>query len=195
MVVNDHAFGGFQMAWRELKDAGVDPLKDLSELKFNGFPQDNIVHSVLHGDVDVGTVRTGLLENMALNGKIELDKIHILGRRNIEGFQFQLSTRLYPEWPLAKLKHTPDALASLLVVSLLSAPESAFSVSESDWMSWTIPLDYTDVHELMIDLQIGPYMPHTSHSIRELVKTYAHWILVACCLAGPGNGYNICAPG
>jgi C4-dicarboxylate-specific signal transduction histidine kinase len=179
MVVNDHAFGGFQMAWREFKDAGVDPFKDLSEIMFNGFPQDNIVHSVLSGKADVGTVRTGLLENMALNGKIELDKIRVLGRRNVEGFQFQLSTRLYPEWPLAKLKHTPDALASLLVVALLSAPESAFFISDSDWMSWTIPLDYSDVHELMMDLQIGPYQPRRSHSISELVKLYAHWVLVA----------------
>ena len=178
MVVNDHAFGGFQMAWREFKDAGVDPFKDLDEIIFNGFPQDNIVHSVLSGEADVGTVRTGLLENMALDGKIELDKIHVLGSRNIEGFQFQLSTRLYPEWPLAKLKHTPDTLASLLVVALLSAPESAFSVSDSDWMSWTIPLDYSDVHELMMDLKIGPYLPHGSHSISELVRTYAYWILV-----------------
>ena len=179
MVVNDHAFGGFQMAWREFKDAGVDPFKDLSEIMFNGFPQDNIVRSVLSGKADVGTVRTGLLENMALNGKIELDKIHVLGSRNIEGFQFQLSTRLYPEWPLAKLKHTPDALASLLVVALLSAPESAFTISESDWMSWTIPLDYSDVHELMKDLKIGPYLPHGSDSISDLVRIYAHWVLVA----------------
>jgi len=178
MVVNDHAFGGFQMAWRELKEAGVDPLKDLSELKFNGFPQDNIVHSVLRGDVDVGTVRTGLLENMALNGKIELDKIHILGSRNVEGFQFLLSTRLYPEWPLAKLKHTPDALASQLVVALLSAPEKAFSISGADWVNWTIPLDYTDVHELMRDLRIGPYLPNTSLTLGQIVKTYAHWVLV-----------------
>ena len=91
----------------------MDPFKDLAELKFNGFPQDNIVHAVLRGEVDVGTIRTGLLENMSLNGKIELDKIHVLNSRNVEGFQFLLSTRLYPEWPLAKLKHTPDSLCTV----------------------------------------------------------------------------------
>ena len=41
MIVNNHAFGGFQMAWRELKEAGIDPFKDIAELKFNGFPQDS----------------------------------------------------------------------------------------------------------------------------------------------------------
>ncbi len=178
MVVNNHAFGGFQMAWRELKDAGVDPFSDLSELKFNGFPQDNIVHSVINGNADVGTVRTGILENMALNGKVELDKIHVLASRNVEGFQFLLSTRLYPEWPLAKLKHTPDELASRIVVALLSAPKEAFSMSGSDWVSWTIPLDYSRVNELMRELRIGPYLPDAQLSLSKTIKEYAHWLIM-----------------
>jgi len=178
MIVNNHAFGGFQMAWRELKDAGIDPFKDIAELKFNGFPQDDIVHAVMNGKVDAGTVRTGILENMALNGEVELERIRILKSRNIEDFQFLLSTRLYPEWPLAKLKHTSDALASKLVVALLSAPKGAFSLSGADWVSWTIPLDYTRVNELMRELRIGPYLPNAQRSLGETIKEYAHWLIV-----------------
>ncbi len=178
MIVNNHAFGGFQMAWRELKEAGVDPFKDIAELKFNGFPQDNIVHAVMDGEVDAGTVRTGILENMALNGKVELDKIRVLEDRNVEGFQFLLSTRLYPEWPLAKLKHTPDVLASKLVVALLSAPEGAFSLSGTDWVSWTIPLEYSTVNELMRELRIGPYLPDAQLSLSQTIKEYAHWLIM-----------------
>ena len=33
-AVSADAFGGFQMAWRELKQAGVDPYTDLSRLQF-----------------------------------------------------------------------------------------------------------------------------------------------------------------
>ncbi len=178
MIVNNHAFGGFQMAWRELRDAGVDPFKDISELKFNGFPQDNIVHAVINGEVDAGTVRTGILENMSLNNKVELDMIRVLGNRNVEDFQFLLSTRLYPEWPLAKLKHTPDVLASRVVIALLSAPEGAFSLSGTDWVSWTIPLDYTKVNELMRVLRIGPYLPGAQLSLSNTIKEYAHWLIL-----------------
>ena len=178
MVVNNHAFGGFQMAWRELKEVGIDPFKDLGELKFNGFPQDNIVYSVMSGDVDVGTVRTGILENMAFNGKLNLDQVRILDKRDVEGFQFLLSTRLYPEWPLAKLKHTPDTLASRVVVALLSAPKGAFSASAIDTVDWTIPLDYSNVHELMRELSIGPYMPVPSASLMKTLQTYAYWIVI-----------------
>ena len=178
MVVNNHAFGGFQMAWREMKDAGVNPFKGLSELRFNGFPQDNIVHAVMKGEVDAGTVRTGILENMALNGKVDLKDVRVLDERNVEGFQFLLSTRLYPEWPLAKLKHTPDALASSVVVALLSAPKGAFSTNGIDTVSWTIPLDYSTVNELMRELKIGPYLPAAGTSLSEMLKTYAYWIIV-----------------
>jgi len=178
MIVNNHAFGGFQMAWRELKEVGIDPFKDIAELKFNGFPQDNIVHAVMNGEVDAGTIRTGLLENMALNGKVELDKIRVLENRNVEGFQFLLSTRLYPEWPLAKLKHTPDELASKIVVALLSAPKGAFSLSGTDWVSWTIPLDYSNVNELMRELRIGPYLPDAQLSLSKTIKEYAYWLIM-----------------
>ncbi len=177
MAVNAQAFGGFQMAWRELKEVGVDPFKDLTDLRFTGFPQDNIVHSVLRREVDVGTIRSGLLENMALNDKVQLDEVRVLGSQYIEGFQFLLSTRLYPEWPLAKLKHTPDSLASKLVIALLSAPKDAFSQSETDWINWTIPLDYSTVHELMRDLRIGPYLPDASITLSDTLRAYANWII------------------
>ena len=55
-AVDEGAFGGFQMAWRELKDAGIDPFADLRELRFSGFPQDNIVFDVRDGRIDAGPV-------------------------------------------------------------------------------------------------------------------------------------------
>lgn len=177
MVVNDKAFGGFQMAWRELRDAGVDPFTDLSALRFNGFPQDNIVHAVLAGQVDAGTVRTGVLEYLALNDKIDLAQIRVLNPLNPAEFQFLLSTRLYPEWPLAKTRGTPDRLATEVVVSLFSAPELEFAVSASDWLSWTIPLDYSGVHELMRELQIGPYHRDQQISVTRLLTEYWKWLV------------------
>ena len=32
------AFGGFQMAWREFKSAGIDPFADFKSIRFMGFP-------------------------------------------------------------------------------------------------------------------------------------------------------------
>ena len=58
------AFGGFQMAWRKFKSAGIDPFKDFKDLRFLGFPQDDIVFAVRDGLVDAATVRTDVLETM-----------------------------------------------------------------------------------------------------------------------------------
>ena len=69
------------MAWRELAEAGIDPFHDLSELKFVGFPQDEVVFQVRDGKVDAGTVRTDVLERMASQGLIELDDYRILNPR------------------------------------------------------------------------------------------------------------------
>ena len=143
-----------------------------------GFPQDNIVHSVMNGDVDAGTVRTGILENLALNGKLDLGKVRVLDQQNVEGFQFLLSTRLYPEWPLAKLKHTPDLLASRVVIALLSAQQGVLPAYDSDIVTWTIPLDYSTVNELMRELSIGPYLPDAGASLNKTLRTYAHWIFI-----------------
>ena len=70
MAVSRNAFGGFQMAWGELLEVGVDPFSDLSQLRFIGFPQDDIVDSVIERRIDVGTVRSGTLERMAADGLI-----------------------------------------------------------------------------------------------------------------------------
>jgi signal transduction histidine kinase len=156
-AVSERAFGGFQMAWRELQSQGIDPFKDISFLDFLGFPQDDIVTSVFVGLVDSGTVRTGVLEQMASEGRIKLEDFRILNRQSVEGFGPLLSTRLYPEWPLAKTDGISDKLAE------------------------TIPLDYNPVHELMRELRIGPYVPKNVPSLL-LLKQYWGWVVAGLSL-------------
>ncbi len=78
MAVKPMGFGGFLMAWRELREAGVDPFEDLSSLQFSGFPQDAVVYAVRDGTVDAGTFRTESLESLAAVGKVELSDSRIL---------------------------------------------------------------------------------------------------------------------
>ena len=46
----------------------------------------------------------------------------IVNRQQIEGFPLLLSTALYPEWPLAKLRHVPDDLAVRVAIALMQMP-------------------------------------------------------------------------
>jgi two-component system sensor histidine kinase/response regulator len=73
MAVEEDSFGGWQMAWRELKEHGLDPYRDFASLRF-GETHDTVVDAVRSGETDAGTVRTGTLERMAAEGKIRLDR-------------------------------------------------------------------------------------------------------------------------
>lgn len=176
MAVSPEAFGGFQMAWRELKALEIDPFKDFSRLEFNGFPQDKIVYAVRDGSVDAGTVRTDLLERMAAKGLIKLDDFRILHPLTNEGFPFRHSTSLYPEWPLAKTSRIPDELAQEVAVALLTMLPSNRAALHGNYAGWTVPLDYSTIHSLFRELGIGPY--DNLYSLNDITKQYGSWAIL-----------------
>ncbi|MBM3732387.1 MAG: sensor protein [Acidimicrobiia bacterium] len=176
MAVQTEGFGGLLMAWRELKAHGLDPFKDFGSLKFSGFPQDLIAFTVLKGEVDAGTFRTDTLESMAAEGKIRLEDFRVLNPRNYPGFPYRVSTRLYPEWPFAKLRHTPPELAQAVALALLQMPPDSPAARAGDYRGWTVPLDYTPVHELYHELRLGPYADLGEITISDLAEQYGHWI-------------------
>ena len=177
-AVNEGAFGGFQMAWRELKDAGIDPFRDFSELRFTGFPQDNIVFDVRDGEVDAGTVRTDILEGLAGQGFIDLADFHILNQRSGGDFPFLRSTRLYPEWAFAKGESTPESLASRVAIALLQMPEDHPASRGGGYAGWTVPLNYQPVHDLFMQLEIGPYAMPARFTLSDAIWRYWYWFVL-----------------
>lgn len=180
MAVDENAFGGYQMALRELKKLEIDPAKDLASLRFGGFPMDNVVFAVINGDVDVGIVRTGVMEQMIGEGTLQPGQVKVLGARQSEGFSAAHSTRLYPEWPFAKLKSTPEQLAKQVAQSLLAIPADSLAARSAHIIGWTIPLDYTPVHELMKELRISPYEKHGQVTWQDVQREY--WPYLAAVL-------------
>jgi two-component system sensor histidine kinase TtrS len=190
-AVDLHAFGGFQMAWRELREAGIDPFLDFRELRFTGFPQDNIVFDVQNGTVDAGTVRTDILEGLAAQGQIELSDFFILNRQSGDDFPFLLSTRLYPEWAFAKGRQTPDALASEVAIALLQMPVDHPAARAGDYAGWTVPLNYQPVHDLFRQLEIGPYVRAGGFTLMDAVRRYWYWFVLLLLLVVFSLSFNI----
>lgn len=177
MAVGKDAFGGFQMAWRELKEQGINPFSDATLLRFSGFPQDNIVYAVRDGKVDAGTVRSDTLTRMVQEGKVGPDELRVLNRKNIPGYPFPLSTGIYPEWPFSRLKHTSEELGQQVAIALLTlSPGSPVALAGRSG-GWTIPLDYGPVHDLFRSLQIGPYRAMDEVSLSRVLATYWRWLL------------------
>ncbi|MCW8888355.1 MAG: PhnD/SsuA/transferrin family substrate-binding protein, partial [Gammaproteobacteria bacterium] len=177
MAVDETSLGGFQMIWGELKNIGIDPYQDLSQLSFGG-THDNVVMAVRNGEVDAGTVRTNILERMAMSGQISLDEFKVISPIATEAFPFLKSTHLYPEWPFSKVQHTSNELAQQVAIALLNMPANHSAAISGNYAGWTIPLDYQPVHELFRKLELPPYDIPKKFTLGDVVNRYFYGLII-----------------
>ncbi len=178
MAVKETSFGGWRMAWRELKLKGLDPNSDFKAMMFGG-THDAVVYAVKEGAADAGTVRTDTLERMQGEGKIDLKDFYIFDPPSAteKEIPFRCSTRLYPEWPMAKVKHTPGELAESVTMALFAMPPDSTAARAAKCAGWTIPLNYEPVHECLRELKIGPYQDIGKVTLLDVLKNYWEWLL------------------
>lgn len=179
MAVAENAFDGWQVSWRYLKDRGIDPHRDFQELLFGG-RHDSVVIAVANSVVDVGCIRTDTLERMAKEGEIDLNDFRILDPQGITSeFDFLRTTRLYPEWPLAKVQHTGEDMAKQVALAMMQMPADSKAARLSRSSGWTIPLDYHEVHECLRLLKVPPYADFGKITFGQLYQQYKEWIYVS----------------
>lgn len=188
MGVDETSLGGFMMAMRELKKAGLNPYRDLAEIRFGG-THDNVVMAVRDGRVDVGTVRTDILERMQDEGIIKLSEFRIINEHKMNeqqgdngNFPLVHSTSLYPEWPFSKVRHTSNLLASRVSIALAEMPEGHPAAISGNYAGWTIPLDYQPVHDLLRELILPPYQHTDRFTLLDVVSRYWGWFLTGMLL-------------
>lgn len=182
MAVEEDSFGGWLMAWRELKAAGIDPRRHLADLRF-GKTHDQVVYAVRDRLVDAGTVRSDTIERMAAEGRIRLEEFRVLHEQHAEKLCLPLlhSTRAYPEWSLAKCRGTSEELAEKVAVALLSmGPDSA--AAQAGRCGWTVPLNYQPVHECLKELGVGPYRDFGKVTLGAVLWRYWPWVVGATLL-------------
>lgn len=178
-AVDAISFGGWIMALRELKQAGID--ESNMQVTFYG-THEKAALAVLNGNADAGTVRTDTLERMAMNGKIKMDDFAVLNQKNYSNFFYVASTKLYPEWPFAKTKHVNDSLAEKVAVALISMPENSEAAKSIKSAGWTIPLDYQEIHECLRELGMGPYEYLKKAALGYFIEKYWAYMLIGALL-------------
>jgi two-component system, sensor histidine kinase and response regulator len=181
MAVSETSLGGWLMAWREFKEKGIDPYSDFDRLDFDE-THDEVVYAVRDHRVDAGTVRTNTLEDLSAEGKINLNDFYVFPPLHAEdgSTAYFCTTREYPEWPMAKVKHTSDTLAEEVAVALLQMPPDSPAARAAGCAGWTIPLNYQPVHDCLKVLKVGPYKDLGKITVKDVFKTYGHWIIFAC---------------
>ncbi|MBN2873450.1 MAG: PhnD/SsuA/transferrin family substrate-binding protein, partial [Spirochaetales bacterium] len=141
---------------------------------------DAVVNMVLDGTVDAGTVRSDTLEQMLAEGLLSPGSIEILESKADEypDFPFMLSTRLYPEWPLARLGHTDRELAELVAAALLAMSPDSAAARTAQCAGWTIPSDYTPVEAALKQLHVPPYDVYEKVTLPQLLQRHAREMAV-----------------
>jgi len=156
MCVKYSSFGGGHMAWRLLKDNGIDPKKDCAEF-LEGGKHDNVVLAVKNGVVDAGTVRTDTLERMQDEKKISMSDFRIIHPAENEKFPFVCSTRLYPEWPMAACATTDAAVAEKIGKALMALKQDAPAAQAAKVIGWAEPSDYQPVKDCLVAIGYGVF--------------------------------------
>ena len=181
--VDLESLGGWLAVLRELKQAGINPLKDFATMSFAG-THDAAVYAVRDNKADVGCARTSTLERMAKEGKINLATFKViddpLQSKHIFSTHHLLhSTRSYPEWPMGKLNHIENDLAKQVAMVLINLPSHSHAAQMSHSFGWSTPLNYLPVHECLQELRTGPYCDYGKFSTADALRQYWPYMLSA----------------
>lgn len=168
------AFGSYQMQAAELLDAGLS-MPQGQRLLLTGQPNDKVIEAVLAGHVDAGFVRSGVIEALAKEGKLDPAAIKLVNRQNLPDFPYAVSTRLYPEWPVAVMRHVDRTLASRLAAALFLLPRERLGKTSSI-AGFTTPANYDGVEDLMRRLHLAPFDRLPEFTLMDLWQRYGSWL-------------------
>ena len=176
------SLGSYPAPIRELQQAGITS-KQL-QMVFTGTPQDRVVQAVLDGTVDAGFLRTGVLEQMAARGVLDLRQLKVINRQNLPGYPFLLSTRLYPEWAFVALSHLPQGVARRLAAALLTLEPDSPAAQAASIYGFTIPADYLQVENLLRELRLPPFEAPPQFTLADIWQRYRTGLLLLLLASG-----------
>ncbi|WP_346288470.1 PhnD/SsuA/transferrin family substrate-binding protein [Zoogloea sp.] len=150
------SLGSYQMQALELLLNDIQLPQDAQVIE-TGQPQDKAIEHLLAGQADAAFVRTGVIEAMQREGRLDMRRLKIINPHRPDGFPFALSTPLYPEWPVAAMPWADEDLARQVAAAILALPHGGEVARAAGLHGFTVPGDYRPVDSLMRQLRIPPY--------------------------------------
>ncbi|MFP4208370.1 MAG: EAL domain-containing protein [Wenzhouxiangella sp.] len=176
-IVDRNAMGGYQLQAHEMFLAGL-PLPVAGDLVEVGLPHDRVVEAVLSGQAEAGFLRGGRLEQLIRMGRVAPAAVRVIHPQSMPDLPFQVSTRLYPEWPLAALPHIDAELSRRVSIALLGLQDRPAVLQATGFGGFRIPLDYGAVEAMMRDLRVAPFDTVAEVSLADLWRQYRLEILL-----------------
>ena len=177
------SLGSYQAMAYELMLRGINLSTDAKVIE-TGQPQDKAIEQLLEGQVDVAFVRTGLVEAMTKEHKLDAGRLRVINARD-DDFPLVHSTRLYPQWPLAAMPWTDEGFARKVAASILTLPHGGDVALAADIYGFSIPGDYRPVENLMQHLRLPPFDAVPDVTLGDIVKQYGWAVgIVGSTIAG-----------
>ncbi len=179
LSTTENAFGGYRVLLREMLADSLTS-HDLN-IQFVGFPQRQLFTKVLKKEADFAILPTCLLERAISDGVIKQGELKVFMKQDTPDFACQTSSRLYPNWTLARTSKVKSRDAKKLAAVLLSINSDSSMAKTGRYNSWITPVDDSSIYQLMNDLgeDVSP------SSLAQLWQTYKglFLIIMAFCLA------------
>ncbi|MFB2728280.1 PhnD/SsuA/transferrin family substrate-binding protein [Shewanella mangrovisoli] len=219
-IVSKNAFGGYLTMVYEAQLKGIDLPDFVGEIVPLGFPLDNLVYQLgaigqqggtnelsgtdepsgkaLSGKVpsvkapglDAAIVPVCQLEQMQAEGLINIKDYRVLDNQAPVGFHCQVSSRLYPNWSMAKTNRATQSLAKQVTQALLALPEDSPAARAAESAGWTTAVSQLAIDQLLKDLDMHPLQTPWWQRAWQWVKLHQHWAWLALAILVLLNVYH-----
>ena len=171
------SLGSYQMQAFELQQVGIQLPGDARIIE-TGLPQDKAIQELLAGRADAAFIRTGVLEAMQKENKLDTRQLRVINAQPPGDFPQIRSTRLYPEWPVAAMPWTEGNLARQIAAAILSLPPDGDAARAAHIHGFTIPGDYRPIDELMRQLRQPPFDAPPKFTINDVFAQFGAVIAI-----------------
>ncbi|MFB2682674.1 sensor histidine kinase [Shewanella mangrovisoli] len=219
-IVSKNAFGGYLTMVYEAQLKGIDLPYLVGEIIPLGFPLDNLVYqlgatgqqggtnelsgtdepngkalsgkvpSVKAPSLDAAIVPVCQLEQMQAEGLINIKDYRVLDNQAPVGFHCQVSSRLYPNWSMAKTNRATQSLAKQVTQALLALPEDSPAARAAESAGWTTAVSQLAIDQLLKDLDMHPLQTPWWQRAWQWVKLHQHWAWLALAILVLLNVYH-----
>ncbi|MDP2195893.1 MAG: diguanylate cyclase [Rhodocyclaceae bacterium] len=168
---------GYRAQAYELLRAGIHLPGAAAQVDILGEHQ-AVVHAVLAGRAEVGFVRSGILEMMQREGSLPAGAVKLIGPQHHPGYPYQVSSRLYPEWPVFALPHVKEYSVRHVAAALFSLEPDHPAARAAGIHGYTVPADYLPVEELSRALRLPPFDQAPHFTLRDAWEKWRLFVIL-----------------
>lgn len=169
--------GAYQTQAFELLEKGIELPRQAKLVIVPG--HDAVVDAVLEGRADAGFIGSGLIESLVAEGRLDASQLKVIHGQQLVGFPYEVSTRLYPEWPFVALSRVSQDTVRRITAALLTLEGTDPAARAAKIGGFAPPADYLPVERLARALRLPPHDAPPVIALRDVWNEYAPYLLAS----------------